>query len=278
MIFTFIRIKIFFWKFYIFVKRGLLVFISYKLQLILSIVSVFFSLISFYFMIHFLGLNKFNPNLSNVGGNYLSFLVIGTVYVGLMSVGQSSFAETISEEQGLGTLEQLFVSKTPLWQILVFSSIWNYLITIVNIIISILIYNYFFNVKLNANIFTSLTILIVSSVAMMGIGMLSAGFIMRYKRGDPITWILSLLTGLLSGIYYPIDILPKYLQVLSKFLPPTYAISALRQATLTNASIASVAQELLVLLVFAFVTVTSGLLFFRSSFNFARKEGSLSWY
>jgi ABC-2 type transport system permease protein len=264
MIFTFIRIKIFFWKFYIFVKRGLLVFISYKLQLILSIVSVFFSLISFYFMIHFLGLNKFNPNLSNVGGNYLSFLVIGTVYVGLMSVGQSSFAETISEEQGLG--------------ILVFSSIWNYLITIVNIIISILIYNYFFNVKLNANIFTSLTILIVSSVAMMGIGMLSAGFIMRYKRGDPITWILSLLTGLLSGIYYPIDILPKYLQVLSKFLPPTYAISALRQATLTNASIASVAQELLVLLVFAFVTVTSGLLFFRSSFNFARKEGSLSWY
>jgi ABC-type multidrug transport system permease subunit len=46
-----------------------------------------------------------------------------------MSVGQSSFAETISEEQSLGTLEQLFVSKTPLWQILVFSSIWNYLKT-----------------------------------------------------------------------------------------------------------------------------------------------------
>lgn len=256
----------------------MLVFVSYKVQLILSIVSVFFSLISFYFMVNFLDLTKFNPKLGSMGGNYLSFLVIGTIYVGLMSVGQSSFAETISEEQGLGTLEQLFVSKTPLWQILIFSSIWNYLITIINMVISILIYNHFFNVQLNTNIFTSVIILVISSIAMMGIGMISAGFIMRYKRGDPITWAFSLLTGLLSGIYYPIDILPKYLQILGKFLPPTYAISALRKATLTNAPLSSVTNEIFILCLFALITVTAGLLFFKSSFNHARKEGSLSWY
>jgi hypothetical protein len=64
--------------------------------------------------VNFLDLQTFNPKLSSMGGNYLSFLVIGTIYVGLMSVGQSSFAETISEEQSLGTLEQLFVSKCVL--------------------------------------------------------------------------------------------------------------------------------------------------------------------
>lgn len=272
------RVIVFFRKFFVFVKRGFLVFISYKIQLVLSIVSVFFSLISFYFMVNFLDLQTFNPKLSSMGGNYLSFLVIGTIYVGLMSVGQSSFAETISEEQSLGTLEQLFVSKTPLWQILVFSSIWNYLITIVNMVLSIVIYNLFFNVKLDANILTSVVILVVSSIAMMGIGMLSAGFIMRYKRGDPISWILGLLTGLLSGIYYPIDILPSYLQALSKILPPTYAISALRKATLLNATLTDVSQELLILCIFALFTITCGLLFFQYSFNQARKEGSLSWY
>ncbi|MDD4028506.1 MAG: ABC transporter permease [Caldisericia bacterium] len=272
------RVIVFFRKFFVFVKRGFLVFISYKIQLVLSIVSVFFSLISFYFMVNFLDLQTFNPKLSSMGGNYLSFLVIGTIYVGLMSVGQSSFAETISEEQSLGTLEQLFVSKTPLWQILVFSSIWNYLITIINMVLSIVIYNLFFNVKLNANILTSVVILVVSSIAMMGIGMLSAGFIMRYKRGDPISWILGLLTGLLSGIYYPVDILPSYLQALSKILPPTYAISALRKATLLHATLADVSQELLILCIFALVTITCGLLFFQYSFNQARKEGSLSWY
>jgi len=229
-------------------------------------------------MVNFLDLQTFNPKLSSMGGNYLSFLVIGTIYVGLMSVGQSSFAETISEEQSLGTLEQLFVSKTPLWQILVFSSIWNYLITIINMVLSIVIYNLFFNVKLDANILTSVVILVVSSIAMMGIGMLSAGFIMRYKRGDPISWILGLLTGLLSGIYYPVDILPSYLQALSKILPPTYAISALRKATLLNATLTDVSQELLILCIFALFTITCGLLFFQYSFNQARKEGSLSWY
>lgn len=273
-----IRIAIFFRKFSIFVKRGFLVFISYKIQLVLSIVSVFFSLISFYFMVNFLDLNSFNPKLSSMGGNYLSFVVIGTIYVGLMSVGQSSFAETISEEQGLGTLEQLFVSKTPLWQLLVFSSIWNYLVTILNMVLSIVIYNFFFNVKLNANIVTSVLILVISSIAMMGIGMLSAGFIMRYKRGDPISWTLGLLTGLLSGIYYPVDILPSYLQVISKILPPTYAVSALRKATLLGASVKDVSQEIIILCFFAVITVFCGLVFFQYCFNEARKEGSLSWY
>jgi len=272
------RILTFFRKFYVFIKRGFLVFISYKLQLILSVVSVFISLISFYFMVNFLDLSKFNPKLSSLGGNYLSFLIIGTIYISLTSVGQSSFAETISEEQNLGTLEQLFVSKTPLWQILFFSSIWNYLITIINMILVLLIYNHFFDVKLNANIPASIVILLISSIAMMGIGIMSAGFIIRFKRGDPISWILGILTGLLSGIYYPVSILPKYLQAISKILPPTYAIAALRKTALSNANISQVSNEIIILIIFALITVPLGLIIFKKSFNYARKQGSLSWY
>lgn len=272
------RMSIFLRKFYIFIKRGMLVFISYKLQLVLSVISVFVSLISFYFMVNFLDLNQFNPKLSSLGGNYLSFLIIGTIYLGLTSVGQSSFAGTISEEQSLGTLEQLFVSKTPLWQLLLFSSVWNYFTTIINMITVLFLYNHFFSVKLNANILSSIVILVVSSIAMMGIGIMSAGFIIRFKRGDPISWAIGILTGLLSGIYYPVNILPSYLQALSKILPPTYAISALRKATLANANITQVSNELLILIIFALITVPIGLIIFKKSFDYARKEGSLSWY
>lgn len=272
------RFLIFCRKGYMFVKRGLLIFVSYKLQFVLSIISIFFSLVSFYFMVHFLGLTDFNPQLADLGGNYLSFLIIGSIYLGLTSVGQVSFASTLSEEQSLGTLEQLFISKTSIWHILLFSSIWNYLTTIVNMIIVLMIYGYFFQVRLHANLLSSTVILVISSAAMMGIGMISAGFILRYKKGDPISWAYGILTGLLSGIYYPVEVLPGYLQTLSKILPSTYAIAALRRTTLTGATITEVLPEIWILLLFALITVPIGLIFVRSSFNFARKQGSLGWY
>jgi ABC-2 type transport system permease protein len=45
----------------------------------------------------------------------------------------------------------------------------------------------------------------------MGLGIISAAFIMRFKKGNPVTWMVATASELLGGVYFPIDVLPERL-------------------------------------------------------------------
>ncbi len=79
-----------------------------------------------------------------------------------------------------------------------------------------------------ATLIPAMLILVVSGWAL---GLAILGFIFAYgTRFQAITWNFIFLLQPFSAALYPLDVLPASLQVVARFLPPTYAFEAARAA------------------------------------------------
>jgi ABC-2 type transport system permease protein len=126
-----------------------------------------------------------------------------------------------------------------------------------------------------ASITGALLVFAVSLCAFSAIGMLSAACAVVWKRGDPIPWLFDAASWLLGGVFFPVDLLPAPLQAVSRLLPITYALDAIRPALLTPAGIGEILSRAMPLVVFAAAAVPLGFLAFDRALARARAQGTL---
>jgi len=191
----------------------------------------------------------------------------------------SNFASSIRDGQMTGTLEIMLLSPSRLSAILLSSSIWPYIMTTVNVIVYLVVGMLVFGFSVSqANFLTALVVLILSIASFSGFGILSAAVVLVVKKGDPIAIVFGGVSTLLSGVFYPITVLPGWLTPLSHALPMTYALDAMRLAMLKNASLYDVRLDILAMLGFAVVLIPLSFFVFRKALKRAKKEGSLLQY
>ena len=261
-----------------FLKRDLSLNLSYRLSFFLQIFGIIFSVASIYFVSRLFG-NAIVPQLNQYGGDYFSFALIGIAFSGYVSISLSNFAKSIREGQVMGTLEIMLLSPTRLSSILLSSSLWTYLFATVNVAVylalGILVFG--FNIS-QVNIVTALVVLIVSIAGFSGIGILSAATVLIIKKGDPVSMVYGSISSLLSGVLYPVSVLPDWLEPLSRIFPLTYALNGMRLAVLQGASLYEVRSDLFFLLGFAVFLTPLSFLVFRKALQRAKAEGSLVQY
>ena len=261
-----------------FLRRDLRVETSYRLAFLLQFLGVFFSVTVFYFVAQLLG-EAASPYLKPYGGDYFAFVLIGIAFSGYLGVGLSSFANSLRQAQTTGTLEAMLVTPTGVSAIVLASSLWSYLMTTVRVLVYLAVGTLLLGVDLGGgNYPAALLILGLTVVSFSSLGILAASFIMIAKRGDPITWVFNAFSSLLGGVYYPIAILPDWLQPLSWLLPVTYALHGMRLTLLQGASLRSVLPDVLALALFSLLLLPLALLAFRYAVRRARVDGSLTHY
>ena len=99
-----------------------------------------------------------------------------------------------------------------------------------------------------------------------------------YKQADPFTGAVNSAAFLLSGVVYPVAVLPGWLQAGSWALPHTYALEGLRLALLQGASLSQVAPQLSALALFAAGILPLSFLLFKYALYRTKVEGSFSQY
>ena len=120
--------------------------------------------------------------------------------------------------------------------------------------------------------------LALALLAHLPIGIVSAGFLLVFKRGDPLTPLVGSLSALLGGVYFPLAVLPGWLQSVSFFLPFTHALEGLRQAVLNGRSLSELGTQVAVLGIFALVLLPVSLAVFSYAVRQAKRLGTLSQY
>jgi len=265
-------------KMYAFIKRGFVIMVSYKLNFALTLAAMVTQALSFYFIGTLFG-SAVSSYLAPYGGNYTNFVIWGIAFQGFIVSSLTSFSGEIRREQLMGTLELVLLSPTRLITILFCSSVWNYLFASIYALATIVIAAAFLGLELvSANIVTAGLMLALTVLSTMGIGMISAGVILVTKVGDPIAWVFTTLTILLSGVYYPVGVLPQGLQSVSEALPLTHGLEGMRLALMSGAGLNVLIDKLAILLAFTLITWTLGYLVFYLSFRKARADGSLAQY
>jgi len=261
-----------------FIKKDFLICRSYKLSFILDWLSMFVVLFSFYFIAQLFN-NQTSPFLHEYGGKYFPFVLLGVAFTGYFTSALRSFSGKIREEQIIGTLEAILVTPTRISAALIFMSLLSFILASINLLAYILCGAYFFGMKLSYNnLFTSFIILILSIISFSGMGIISASFVMVFKRGDPLIWFMTTLSMIFGGIFFPPTVLPKGLQAISYFLPITYSLRAIRLSLLQGYSLRALLPEIIALLAFAAALLPLSIFFFKCAVNKAKIDGSLTHY
>jgi ABC-2 type transport system permease protein len=261
-----------------FIRRDFQTQVSYRLAFLMRIARILISIAVFYFISQTLG-TAVNPYLQDYSTDYFHFALLGVAFYPFISLSADSLAEAIHEYQRTGTLEVLFLSPTPILPALVMSTLWRYCWALAESLFYLVVANLFFQAHLDwANIFSAVLVVLLTILANAGLGFINASFVLVTKRTSPLVPLLALVTSLLAGLYYPIEVLPKWLRAFSHLLPATYSFDALRRTMLQSASLADVGRDLLALAVFTIVLLPIGLVAFHYAVRWAKIDGSLSQY
>ncbi|MFP3401477.1 MAG: ABC transporter permease [Nitrososphaeria archaeon] len=255
--------------------RGFKVWISYRTQAALTMLSWVLPVFTYYFTGTALG----NKLVSGLGtGNYTSFMVIGLAFQGYVSSTIATVSQRLRNEQLYGTLEYYVLSPSGILGFLVYSSIWGFALNSINAAV-ILAVGAALGVRFSpSGVLVSSVILALLLLSTFGIAAMSGAVVMVTKQGNPISFFFSTFTTLMGGVVFPVTILPPYLRYVSYAIPLTWALEGLRGALLYGEGIAQLLPVVAVLAAFAGVTVPLGLFSYRAAFDRARRDGTLSQY
>ena len=265
-------------KCWAFLKRDFINEVSYKFSFFLQFFGIFFSILVFFFLSKLFEGQEI-PYLKPYGGNYFAFVLIGIAFSNYLNVAIRSLSKSIRDAQMMGTLEALLVTQTEIPTIILGSSIYSYLFTSFQVLLYLVLGAFLFGVDFaSANFLGAFIILIFTITSFGSIGIISASFIMIFKRGDPITWLITSLSWLLGGVYYPIEILPDWLEKLSYLIPITYSLNGMRLALLQGSSLIELKLYIVTLFMFTIFLLPLGLFIFSKAVKIAKHDGSLAQY
>ncbi len=257
------------WKAYAFFKRDLLVDLSYKLSFLFEAIHIFITVAAFFFLAGLLGAKSLQ------GYGAFPFILIGLAVNAYMTTCLVCFTQVVRGAQVAGTLKAVLVTPTSATQFLAFSSMYP----LARATLDAAIYGIgglALGLSLaRVNPVATFLVFVASLLAFCSIGLLSATFILIFKRGDPLLWLFGSGSWLLGGVIYPSDVLPEWLRRLAELLPITHALRALRATLLSDATLTTVRPELTALIVYAVVGLPLSIAIFNLGLERARISGTL---
>lgn len=252
--------------------------ISYRLAFLLDVGSVIFKAATFYFVAQLFG-TAAAPQLTDYGGAYFPFVLIGIAFSSYQTVGLNSFAQSLRQEQFIGTLESILATPIRIPLFLAGSALWDFFYATIEIGLYFVVAVIGFGLRLdNANVGAAVLSALLTLTAFMGLGILAAAFILRFKRGNPITWIIAATGELFGGVFFPVTILPEKMKAVAQWIPMTHALVALRKTLLNGASIMDVGSELIFLSVFTILIWPLGVFAFQWALRRSQNDGTLGHY
>jgi ABC-2 type transport system permease protein len=261
-----------------FVRRELAAIGGYRIAALLRLLGFVSVVASMLFLSRFVGA-AVNPHLAGYAGNYLGFVVIGVLMTDFQQVGISGLAQRIRMAQMMGTLEAEVATPAPPWMVLGAPPVYEFGAAALRSAGYLAGAKLLLGLDLGRANWTSVAVaapLVVA--AFTGLGLLAAGTTMLVRRLNPVANIVGSLSFFLSGVLYPVSVLPGWLRAIGRLLPLTHALALLRGALLIGAGPAALKESLLALLLFSAVLAPAGVAVFVFALRRARADGSLSHY
>jgi ABC-2 type transport system permease protein len=254
-------------------RRDLLTAIRHRSGFVVTLFGVLTELAAFYYLARAVG-----PGFRPEGLEYFPFLLVGTGLYTFFVMSAQAFLNAVQEAQQTGTLEVLMTTSTAPAELLILSAISAFAGSLVNLVIYLFAGIAVFRAAIHANLLSCLVVLILSLAIALAIGIIAAAFQVAVQKGSALIWLLGSGLWFLSGTMFPVQSLPRPLEVLARAVPFTYAIDGMRGALIEGQSVVTMAPTLATLAAFGLVLLPLALGGLSFSLRRARQCGTLSLY
>jgi ABC-2 type transport system permease protein len=202
-------------------------------------------------------------------------LLVGGVIWAFLGIIFEIVTETVAWERWEGTIEYTFMAPISRPVHLVGMGIYAVLYGLLRAAAIFFAVVLFIGIHLPlANYAAALALLSIASISFIGVGMMTAVLpLISPEKGAQLGFVAQGLMLVVSGVYYPVSVLPDWMQWISKISPATYALRGNRDQILAGAGLRW--ADVWPLLVIGVLSIPIGLVVFRAGERYAKQHGKL---
>jgi ABC-2 type transport system permease protein len=260
--------------------KGIRHYARYPGSFLLVLVMPFLFTVMIFGMGQFVGGSNASLNFAARTGtsNILVYEILGSAVWMVGWVVVEDIGVALRDEQMKGTLEQNFLAPVNRFTLLIGLSLTDIVITSAVFVTVVGVTTMITMPTAFLSLLQAFLILLVGLIPLFGIGFLFAGFVLRFKEPYIFTQIVNLLFATLTGTYYPVALLPYWVQILSGALPQTYVIEDMRRIVLANQTLVNLYGSIFMLIVLSLAYPAVGYAVFKYLEKKASATGEFSKY
>jgi ABC-2 type transport system permease protein len=204
-------------------------------------------------------------------------LLIGAVIWSYLGIVFEILTETVAWERWEGTIEYTFMAPLSRAVHLLGMGAFAVLYGVLRTALLFAVVALFFGLSFpEADFVAALVLLAVASISFVGIGMVTAVLpLISPEKGAQLGFIAQGMLLVVSGVYYPVSVMPDWMEWLAKLSPATYALEGIRRAVIEGDSVGELDGQLWPLAVLGVIAIPLGLVIFRAGERYAKRHGKL---
>jgi ABC-2 type transport system permease protein len=256
------------------VERDISITRSYRLTFVLDIFFVLVNLAVFFFISRTFK----NATTADLHGapSYFAFAAVGIALTTVIDTASVGLARRVRDEQLTGTLEVLLTHPVRVVELAFGLAGFPFLFALIRTIVYLIVVSVWADVGLSVGKVAGLVVVLVASgVAFSALGILLAAVTMLIKRGDTIVGMVVYAMGFISGAFFPVGVLPGWIEPVGRVMPTRFAFDGLRAAMFHGQGWAG---DTGILLIYGIAGVPVALWLFQRALEIGRRRGSLGQY
>jgi ABC-2 type transport system permease protein len=195
--------------------------------------------------------------------SYFDFIAPGIMAMTVMMSVMTGLPVAISQEKEVGTMDGMMVAPINRLSIILGKTLGQTARGLIQGIIILILAVGLFGVAIQGSILLVFALLLLGVFSFVGLGIVITSFTKDQETAQMLMMTLMFPMMFLSGVFFPIQQMPWYMQDISKILPLTYASDALRKVMVLGAGIPQISTDLIVLVVFGVVMIAIAVPVFR---------------
>ena len=185
--------------------------------------------------------------------SYFDFIAPGIMAMTVMMSVMTGLPAAISQEREVGTLDGMMVAPINRLSVILGKTLAQMARGILQGVLILVLAVTLFGVTVHGNILLVFALLLLGVFSFVGLGVVLTSFAKDQETAVMMMTTIMFPMMFLSGVFFPIEQMPWFMQSISKVLPLTYVADALRKVMVLGADIPALTTELSVLIVFGVI-------------------------
>jgi ABC-2 type transport system permease protein len=255
------------------IRRDMILFISYRSQLIVQFLGPLFSITLFYYISHLITAKSIHSP-----GGYFGFVVIGLVIVQILTISLGVMPVAVRQELVSGTIERFLVCAHGPINGILGTMLFPLLNAVMSGALMLTLAALIFGLPLAGTAILAIPVALLGTLAFMPFAFFLVALVMAFKQASAASQFIVAGVAIVGGLYFPVKVLPSWIRWASEVQPFTPATDLLRHLLVNAPLVHPALLELLKLVGFSAILLPAGLLLLRASIRYGQRSGTIVEY
>jgi ABC-2 type transport system permease protein len=255
-------------------RRDLLIYASYRLIMTLDLWIGVLDVVVYYFI----SATFAGATTESLGAapSYFAFALVGIAVTVVIQAASLGIATKVREEQLTGTLEALVAQPVTTTELATGLCGLPFAISAVRVAVYLIFGALAFGLDLSHTDWVGFVVMLgTTALSMSAVGIATAAVVLVVKRGATIAGLVIFGMSLAGGAFFPVEVLPDWLEAIGQVVPPRFAFDGFRAALFEGHGWE---DDALMLAAFTVVALPVSVWLFDRGMLYARRAGTLAQY